>query len=62
MAKVDLLFKPEHAEIVKSLLLDGVIDAALRTHCDYDGEAESYEVYIEQAEIGFNVKVRGFNS
>jgi hypothetical protein len=62
MAKVDLLFQPEHTEIVKSLMDEGVIDAALRTYCEYDGKAQRYEVYVEQSEIGFDVRVRGFNS
>ena len=62
MAKVDLLFKPEHTEIVNSLIREGVIDLALRTFCEHGGEAERYEVYVEQAEIGFDVRVRGFNS
>jgi hypothetical protein len=62
MAKVDLLFKPEHAEVVKSLMQDGVIDAALRSYCEHCGEAERYEVCVEQSRIGFDVRVRGFNS
>jgi hypothetical protein len=41
---------------------EGVIDAALRTYCEYDGKAQRYEVYVEQSEIGFDVRVRGFNS
>ena len=62
MAKVDLLFKPEHAVVVKSLIQEGVIDAALRIYCEHSGEAEWYEVYVEQGEIGFDVRVRGFGS
>jgi hypothetical protein len=62
MAKVDLFFKLEHTEIVKSLVQEGAIDAALRTYCEYDEQAERYEVYVEEAEIGFDVRVRGFNS
>ena len=62
MAKVDLFFKPKHAAIVKSLMQEGVIDAALRIYCEHSGEAESYEVYVEKSEIGFDVRVKGFNS
>jgi uncharacterized protein (DUF427 family) len=62
MAKVDLFFKPKHAVVVKSLMQEGVIDAALHTYCEYSGEPERYEVYVEQSEIGFDVRVRGFNS
>jgi hypothetical protein len=62
MAKVDLFFKPEHAAVLKSLMEDGIIEAALRTYCEHSGEAESYEVYVEKSEIGFDVRVRGFKS
>jgi hypothetical protein len=62
MAKVDLLFKPEHVGVVRSLMQDGIIDAALRTYCEQAGEAERYEVVVQQSAIGFDVRVRGFNS
>jgi hypothetical protein len=62
MAKVDLLFKPEHAMVVKSLMEDGVIDATLRTYCEQAGEAERYEVCVEESGVGFDVSVRGFNA
>lgn len=62
MKKVELFFKPEHAEVVESLIQEGVIDAALRTYCDHDGEAQRFEVCVEQSEIGFDLCVRGFTS
>jgi hypothetical protein len=61
MAKVDLFFRPQHAGVVKSLLQEGVIDAALRTYCEQSGEAERYEVIVEKSEIGFDLRVRGFS-
>jgi hypothetical protein len=61
MANVDLLFKTEHAEVVKLLMQKGVIDFALHTYCEHSGEAERYEVCVEESGIGFEVRVRGFN-
>jgi hypothetical protein len=59
--KVTLIYKPELEVIVSSLRAEGVIDAALREYVRHEPHAEEVEVFIEPAQIGWNVRVRGYH-
>jgi hypothetical protein len=59
--KVTLIYKPELEAIVRSLRAEGLIDAALREFIRHEPDANELEVFIEPAQIGWNVRVRGYH-
>lgn len=59
MARVDFNFKREHKQVAESMLAEGVVEKALRAFvvANDGATADRYEVRLEEAERGFQLRV-----